>query len=138
MNLRTVTIWMTGLLSLGALCIIFAGVIVGLYESRLTVGSVCTWIIFSAPLHVSWLVARRLKYVASMIVLLVPTVICGILYILTLLTVLSSHSHFCDCRGILAGVLMLLLLSVSILFLIFAWITALVIEIRHRKKKTEP
>ena len=57
MNLRTVTIWTTGVMMVGTI--------------------ICP-IVFP-PFAISWLVARRLKFTIPLFVLLFPVVICGFL-----------------------------------------------------------
>ena len=113
MNLRSVTIWMTGLLSLGMLCIPPATI----------------------PFAISWLVARRLKYEIPSIILLCPTIVCGLLFAPALIAMFFHPDHHrCGCGDLYALIL-------SLMFMPPVWIFVLIMNsyyVKKTKHKKEP
>jgi len=129
MNLRNVTIWMTGLMMIVMIAVLVM-VFVILAKVPEVNAAILFWLASGTPLLVSYFVARNLQYVIPTLILLFSTIAYGIAYAWVLYL-----AFFID------GMMLILLLYIgvaSLSVMIPAWTTAIVIELRHRKKKTEP
>jgi len=132
MNLRKVTIWTTGVLSLGIVCIPL--VCFGIAEPSKWVNSwfifLLGWSCYAWPLAISWLVARRLKHAVPLTILLVATVYCGIKYTHVIYIILFyPDSHCCQ---------LLTTFMSSLIILIPVWFFVLRLNSHYIKNTPEP
>jgi hypothetical protein len=129
MNLRKVTIWTTGVMLIATLilpCRFFTIAPVQSFGTMQTFSFV--WLTSGSPLVVSFILAKVLKYHISSIIILASTIAYSIWYICVLPTVFFEDF----------GVLVLLCVAIlSLPVMIPAWIAAIVIEIRHRRKNVQ-
>jgi len=134
MNLRSISIWTTGVMLIVTVAVptlLIFGITLGHHIRMIEAEfAVLLWFASSTPLLISYFVSRNLQYALSTLILLFSTIVYSIAYAWVLYL-----AFFID------GMMLILLLYIgvaSLSVMIPAWITALVIEIRHRKKQTEP
>ena len=138
MNLRNMTIWTTGLLMLVPLVMpvvfMFPSWGVEDVEDLINVPILC-WLFSGTPLLCSLVLAKKLKYRISTVILLFTTIIYGISFVAMSLHVYSAISAGgCGC-----GVIRLFLVGpLSLPVMIPAWMTAILLDNHYATKTPDP
>jgi hypothetical protein len=128
MNLRNVTIWTTALLIIWTL-FVPAYLMFTVQEWRSD--AALLWLFFGLPLVVSFILSVALKYKTSTKILFVLTIVYGIWFAFIFCVVfLSFLEDPCGMQFLLFCIVGPLALPV----MIPAWISAIVHEVRHRKR----
>ena len=137
MNLRTITIWATGLILIAAIVLPVAVMACSVYavHDRFQV-IFSSWIFSSTPLLVSLVLAAKLRYRIPIAILLASTIAYAIWLAVTLFPV---------CQFIMtsgqdgpAGMALFIVGLVALPIMIPIWITAIVLNRRYTKKATIP
>ena len=131
MNLRTVTIWTTGLMLIGT--IVFPFMWLSLTWDDVVFFSVF-WFFNGSPLVVSFVVVIMLRHNTSAAILLISMVVCGLWYVSAWYGILDANEITFIGFFILCFLLGLLDISV----MIPVWIIAIMLNRRYTKKATIP
>ena len=146
MNLRNTTIWTTGTILIVTVLAIFVDAFAFGGTSNFNFSTLawsattifgfvyfCSmlWLFTGSPAAVSFIIARKLKYNIPAFVLLVSTVAYGLLFLC------AQYWFFADTNSCTRGFWLLMSMG-ALWWMVPAWITAIVLEIRHRKKQAEP